>query len=116
MTVKNQDGKEVFSRNEEYGVYDLHFEHNKEGWIGLNDWDITAMDHIDLGIEPGEIKSYTFVIPLKGDTKSVDIGDVRKGYRKVRTGSHVIFFKVTRNGVIDAVRILHQKMDFDRHL
>ena len=49
-------------------------------------------------------------------TKSVDIGDVRKGYRKVRTGSHVIFFKVTRNGVIDVVRILHQKMDFDRHL
>jgi len=49
-------------------------------------------------------------------TKSVDIGDVRKGYRKVRAGSHVIFFKVTRNGVIDVVRILHQKMDFDRHL
>ena len=73
MTVKDQDGKEVFSRNEEYGVYDLHFEHNKEGWIGLNDWDITAMDHIDLGLEPGKIESYTFVIPLKGDTKSVDI-------------------------------------------
>jgi toxin ParE1/3/4 len=49
-------------------------------------------------------------------TKSVDIGDVRKGYRKVRAGYHVIFFKVTRNGVIDVVRILHQKMDFDRYL
>jgi toxin ParE1/3/4 len=49
-------------------------------------------------------------------TKSVDIGDVRKGYRKVRSGSHVIFFKVTREGVVDVVRILHQKMDFDRHL
>ena len=49
-------------------------------------------------------------------TKSVDIGDVRKGYRKVRSGSHVVFFKVTREGVVDVVRILHQKMDFDRHL
>lgn len=49
-------------------------------------------------------------------TKSVDIGDVRKGYRKVRSGSHVIFFKVPRAGVVDVVRILHQKMDFDRHL
>ena len=49
-------------------------------------------------------------------TKSVDIGDVRKGYRKVRSGSHVIFFKVTRVGVVDVMRILHQKMDFDRHL
>ena len=49
-------------------------------------------------------------------TKSVDIGDVRKGYRKARSGSHVVFFKVTREGVVDVVRILHQKMDFDRHL
>ena len=49
-------------------------------------------------------------------TKSVDIGDVRKGYKKVRSGSHAIFFKVTRDGVIDVVRILHKKMDFDRHL
>ena len=49
-------------------------------------------------------------------TKSVDIGDVRKGYRKVRSGSHVIFFRVPKAGVVDVVRILHQKMDFDRHL
>jgi len=49
-------------------------------------------------------------------TKSVDIGDVRKGYRKVRSGSHVIFFKVTKDGVVVVVRILHQKMDFDRHI
>lgn len=48
-------------------------------------------------------------------TKSVDIGDVRRGYRKSRSGSHVIFFKVTDDG-IDVVRILHQKMDFERHL
>ncbi len=48
-------------------------------------------------------------------TKSVDIGDVRKGYRKIGSGSHVIFFKVTTGG-IDVVRILHQRMDFERHL
>lgn len=73
MTVKDQDGKEVFSRNKEYAVYDFHFEHNKEGWIGLNNWDITAMDHIDLGLEPGVPDSLTFVIPFKEGTKSVDI-------------------------------------------
>ena len=48
-------------------------------------------------------------------THSVDIGDVRRGYRKSRSGSHVIFFKVTGDG-IDVVRILHQRMDFERHL
>ena len=48
-------------------------------------------------------------------TGSVDIGDVRRGYRKSRSGFHVIFFKVTDDG-IDVVRILHQRMDFERHL
>ena len=48
-------------------------------------------------------------------TKCIDIGDVRRGYRKSKSGSHVIFFKVTGNG-IDIMRILHQKMDFERHL
>lgn len=52
----------------------------------------------------------------QGLTKSVDIGDVRKGYRKVRSGSHVIFFKVPKDGVVDVIRILHIKMDFDRHI
>lgn len=46
---------------------------------------------------------------------SIDIGDVRKGYRKARCGSHVIFFKVTGEG-IDVVRILHRRMDFNRHI
>jgi len=49
-------------------------------------------------------------------TKAIDIGDVRKGYMKVRSGSHAVFLKVTRDGVVDVVRILHKKMDFDRHL
>lgn len=47
---------------------------------------------------------------------AVDIGDVRKGYKKARSGSHAIFFKVNRAGLVAVVRILHQKMDFDRHL
>ena len=46
---------------------------------------------------------------------AVDIGDVRAGYRKFRVGSHVAFFRQTATG-IDVVRILHQRMDFERHL
>ena len=40
---------------------------------------------------------------------------IRAGYRKYSVGSHVIFFRAAANG-IDIVRILHQRMDFDRHL
>ena len=69
MTVKDQNGKKVFSRQKEYAVYDFHFMENKEGYLGLNNWDITAMDHVNLGIEPMETDSQTFVIPLTENTK-----------------------------------------------
>jgi toxin ParE1/3/4 len=41
--------------------------------------------------------------------------DIRAGYRKFLVGSHVLFFRVTEERVI-VVRILHQRMDFERHL
>ena len=40
---------------------------------------------------------------------------IRPGYSKFAAGSHVVFFRPIENGV-DVVRILHQRMDFDRHL
>ncbi|WP_020174444.1 type II toxin-antitoxin system RelE/ParE family toxin [Methyloferula stellata] len=45
--------------------------------------------------------------------KSCD--DVRAGYQKFPAGSHLLFYRTTRDG-IDIVRILHQRMDFERHL
>lgn len=41
--------------------------------------------------------------------------DIRPGYFKILSGSHVIFYKRTRTK-IDIVRILHQRMDIGRHL
>ena len=41
--------------------------------------------------------------------------DIRPGYRKYPVGSHVLFFRIV-DGVVDVVRILHQRMDFMRHL
>ena len=73
MTVKDQDGKVVFSNTKTYEVYDLHLSSNKEGWMGFNDWDLTAMTHINLGLEPLKTDSLTFVVPLKAGTKSVEI-------------------------------------------
>ncbi len=53
---------------------------------------------------------------LKKDLSlSCDINNIRVGYKKIRSGSHVVFFKVT-NDDIDVIRILHKQMDFDRHL
>ncbi len=41
--------------------------------------------------------------------------DVRTGYCKYGDGSHVVFYRLTSNG-IDVIRILHGSMDFDQHL
>ena len=41
--------------------------------------------------------------------------DVRAGYRKHAVGAHVLFYRKALKGV-DIVRILHQRMDFQRHL
>jgi toxin ParE1/3/4 len=40
---------------------------------------------------------------------------IRQGYRVFRLGSHVIFYRVI-NDNIEVVRVLHQSMDFERHL
>jgi toxin ParE1/3/4 len=41
--------------------------------------------------------------------------DIRTGYFKHAVGSHVLFYRLTPDG-IDVVRIVHQRMDFQRHL
>lgn len=42
--------------------------------------------------------------------------EVRSGYRKHAVGSHTLYYRIASVDVIDVVRILHQRMDFDRHL
>ena len=40
---------------------------------------------------------------------------IREGYWKYQWSSHVIFFKIDNDSTISVVRILHERMDFDRH-
>ena len=42
--------------------------------------------------------------------------DVRPGYHRAEVGSHILFFRRGEAGGIDIIRILHQRMDIDRHL
>jgi toxin ParE1/3/4 len=51
------------------------------------------------------------VDPRRGKT----CDEVRAGYRKYPAGSHLLFYRTTSDG-IDIMRILHQRMDFERHL
>ena len=48
-------------------------------------------------------------------TRGRSCDDIREGYFKLSVGSHVAFYRLT-GGDVEIVRILHQRMDFDRHL
>lgn len=50
--------------------------------------------------------------PRIGET----IDQVRPGYLKLASGSHVVFYRLTADSAVDVIRILHQRMDIDRHL
>ena len=41
--------------------------------------------------------------------------DIRPGYRRYNVAAHVVFYVLT-GGVVDVVRILHARRDFQRHL
>lgn len=53
---------------------------------------------------------------LAAGTRISRLVDIRDGYRKAPVGSHVLFFKTTDIGQIAIIRILHQRMDVNRHL
>jgi len=41
--------------------------------------------------------------------------EIRRGYRRFSAGSHVLLYRIVADQ-IDVVRVLHQSMDFARHL
>jgi toxin ParE1/3/4 len=71
------------------------------------------------GIDQAE----TYIRQLWQDIEAIAIrptigrpcSEVRAGYSKVRSGSHILFYRLGKSG-IDVVRILHERMDFERHL
>jgi len=52
----------------------------------------------------------------RGERLSRPADEIRAGYRRCLVGAHVLFFRVTPAGDIEIVRILHQRMDVNRHL
>ena len=41
---------------------------------------------------------------------------IRIGYRKQKLGKHIIFYKISNTNTVLISRILHEKMDFERHI
>ncbi len=45
-----------------------------------------------------------------------DMGWLRKGYRVSKVKSHLVFFRKTRSGEVEVVRVLHERMDLPNRL
>ena len=43
-------------------------------------------------------------------------GHTRKNYRITKIKSHLIFYRKVENDLVEIVRILHQRMDHQKHL
>ncbi|WP_159997868.1 type II toxin-antitoxin system RelE/ParE family toxin [Roseomonas sp. 18066] len=41
---------------------------------------------------------------------------IRPGYRVAQAGAHLLFFRRSGEGVVEVIRILHQRMDVSRQL
>ena len=45
-----------------------------------------------------------------------EVGALRQGYRRRRSGSHLIFYIVLEDGMVEAIRIIHERADVSRRL
>ena len=79
-------------------------------------WDYTAA-HWDVRQAEAYIRQIQTAIELiaaePGLGRSCE--EIRADYRKHPVGSHVVFYRPARRK-IEIVRVLHRRMDFDRHL
>jgi toxin ParE1/3/4 len=41
---------------------------------------------------------------------------IRKGYRASKVKSHLIFYRISKEGLIEVIRILHEQMDIENRL
>lgn len=74
----------------------------------LDTWGEEQADQYILDLNDGF--ESLMVYPEKG--RACD--DIRKDYRKYEIGKHIVFYRPIPKG-IEVVRILHQRMDPERH-
>ena len=79
-------------------------------------WDYTA-DRWGLDQAETYTRQLWKDIAIVADRPSLgrECNEVRRGYRMYPSGSHVLFNRQTADG-IDVVRILHERMDYERHI
>ena len=78
-------------------------------------WDYSA-DHW------GPDRADLYINEIRDACNSIALGqkhgrhvDARPGYLRISAGSHVVYYQA-RGDVMNVIRVLHSRMDVDRHL
>jgi len=81
-----------------------------EIWFyGVEQWDVAQAD----GYQEKLLDMATFL--AEHPELGKDRPEIKPGYKSYAVGSHIIFFWVI-DDVLRVIRILHQRMDYVRHL
>ncbi|NOZ09540.1 MAG: type II toxin-antitoxin system RelE/ParE family toxin [Gammaproteobacteria bacterium] len=74
---------------------------------------------VDFGLAQTEIYFHSLktCLELLGENPGMGGGadDIRQGYRRFAHESHVIFYRASEQGIL-VVRILHKRMDANKHI
>ncbi len=77
VTIKDKNGKELFSRQQEFSVSDLYFKGGKQ--VPMAEYDVTATEHFNFGLKPLASDEYTYIVPVKTAAESLDV-EVKVSY------------------------------------
>ena len=83
---------------------------NKIWLFTFENWSIEQADRYYKLI----VDEIDFIADNKLSGKPID--HIRKGYRVSIVKSHLIFYRIQTDGVVEVIRILHQRMDVDSRL
>jgi hypothetical protein len=71
VTVSDEKGGKIYSRQQEFSVSDLYFEGGKQ--VPMAAYDVTATEHFNFGLKPLVSNAYTYILPLQTETGSLDV-------------------------------------------
>ena len=77
VTVRDEKGEELFSRQQEFSVSDLYFKGGKK--VPMAEYDVTATEHFNFGLKPLESDAYIYILPVQNVTEAVDV-EVKVSY------------------------------------
>lgn len=98
------------SKNE-YRISQQAIDDLNDIWVyTFNTWSKKQADrYYNLIIEEIEFIANNFLLGKSAE-------QTRKNYRVTKIKSHLIFYRKIENGIVEIVRILHQRMDIKKHM